>query len=85
MEGCKTGKHLFVKKNKDTVSLVHHSIKPDARTMNPQDAPPVDDFVTCRMDHYQTPSQIHASVYAKQADKERSKVTLEEEKVTIVV
>ena len=34
------------------------------------------------MDHYQTPSQVHASVYAKQADKERSTVIFEAEKVS---
>jgi hypothetical protein len=37
--------------------------------------------VDCRMDHYQTPHQVHASVYAKKVDKERSTVKLESTQV----
>jgi hypothetical protein len=62
--GCKTGKHVFVKKKKA------------------EDLPSTsEEFVKCRMDHYQTPTQVHASVYAKQADKQRSQVQFETDKV----
>jgi len=37
--------------------------------------------VQCRIDHYQTPAQVMASVYAKKCDKDRSTVTFETEKV----
>ena len=36
-----------------------------------------EEIVTCRLDHYQTPLQVHVSAFAKGADKERSKVTFE--------
>lgn len=35
----------------------------------------------CRIDHYQTPTEVHVSVFAKQADKERSSVKIESEAV----
>jgi len=38
-------------------------------------------FADCRVDHYQTPNEVHVSVFAKQADKEKSKVTVEETQV----
>lgn len=38
-------------------------------------------FTECRIDHYQTPSEVHVSVFAKQADKDRSKVIVEETQV----
>ncbi|KIJ69581.1 hypothetical protein HYDPIDRAFT_124193 [Hydnomerulius pinastri MD-312] len=38
-------------------------------------------LIDCRVDHYQTPKEVHVSVFAKQADKERSKVTVEETQV----
>ncbi|TCD66684.1 hypothetical protein EIP91_001038 [Steccherinum ochraceum] len=34
-------------------------------------------FTECRIDHYQTPSHVHVSVFAKQTDKERSTVKIE--------
>ncbi|KAJ9101869.1 hypothetical protein QFC21_003209 [Naganishia friedmannii] len=37
--------------------------------------------VDCRLDHYQTPSQVIVSAFAKGADKEKSKVTFETEKI----
>ncbi|EIW66535.1 CORD and CS domain-containing protein [Tremella mesenterica] len=33
--------------------------------------------VECRLDHYQTPMQVHVSAFAKGADKNKSKVTFE--------
>jgi len=36
---------------------------------------------TCRIDHYQTPKTVCVSVFAKKADKERSKVSFEESQV----
>lgn len=42
-----------------------------------------EDLVDCRIDHYQTPSQVHVSVFAKQTDKVASKVELGEDKVSL--
>lgn len=35
------------------------------------------------MDHYQTPREVYVSVFAKQSDKDNSKVVIEEDKVNI--
>ena len=35
----------------------------------------------CRIDHYQTPAQVMASVYAKKCDKDRSTVIFETERI----
>jgi len=40
-----------------------------------------EEFVHPRIDHYQTPGEVHISVFAKQADKERSTVVFEKERV----
>ncbi|KAJ9113847.1 hypothetical protein QFC19_000040 [Naganishia cerealis] len=40
--------------------------------------------VDCRLDHYQTPSQVIVSAFAKGADKEKSKVAFETERVSRV-
>ena len=40
-------------------------------------------MITCRIDHYQTLSDVHVSVFAKQADKERSVITFEETQVVL--
>jgi len=61
--GCKTGKHVFVKKSK------------------PSDKPSSDEFIKCRIDHYQTPTQVHVSVFAKQVDKTKSTVKFEDDKL----
>lgn len=37
--------------------------------------------VECRIDHYQTPTEVHVSVFAKQTDQERSSVRIEQDKV----
>lgn len=39
-------------------------------------------FTECRIDHYQTPADVHVSVFAKQVDKERSTVKIEENAVS---
>jgi hypothetical protein len=38
-------------------------------------------MTTCRIDHYQTRDRVHVSIFAKQADKERSQVKFEETQV----
>lgn len=38
-------------------------------------------MVNCRMDHYQTPLQVHVSAFAKGADKEKSRVMFEAQQV----
>lgn len=40
-----------------------------------------EEMTTCRIDHYQTVDQVHVSVFAKQADKERSAISMGDEKV----
>ncbi|KZS99397.1 CS-domain-containing protein, partial [Laetiporus sulphureus 93-53] len=56
IQGCKTGRHVFIPKNRDAA---------------------VEQFTDCRIDHYQTPTTVHVSVFAKQADQERSTVKIE--------
>jgi hypothetical protein len=41
------------------------------------------ELVQSRIDHYQTPSQVHVSVYAKQVDKSTSSVKIEEQAVSL--
>ncbi|WWD16509.1 hypothetical protein CI109_100936 [Kwoniella shandongensis] len=40
-----------------------------------------EELVTCRLDHYQTPLQVHVSAFAKGADKEKSKVVFESQQL----
>ncbi|KAG8816520.1 hypothetical protein FRC19_011983, partial [Serendipita sp. 401] len=40
-----------------------------------------EELVQCRIDHYQTPGQIRATVYAKKCDQDRSTITFESERV----
>ncbi|THH20353.1 hypothetical protein EW146_g966 [Bondarzewia mesenterica] len=42
-----------------------------------------EELVDCRVDHYQTPTTVHVSVFAKQADSTRSTVKFEEERVSL--
>ncbi|KZS99128.1 CS-domain-containing protein [Sistotremastrum niveocremeum HHB9708] len=45
----------------------------------PQSKPgQVEELVNCRIDHYQTPTAVHVSIFAKKVDKEKSKVVLDE-------
>jgi hypothetical protein len=52
--------------------------------MVPTNAPQqeAEEAVNCRIDHYQTPSTVYVTVFAKQTDKERSMVKIEENEVT---
>ncbi|KAF9820119.1 hypothetical protein IEO21_01552 [Rhodonia placenta] len=38
-------------------------------------------FTECRIDHYQTPTDVHVSVFAKQADRERSTIKIEDNSI----
>jgi len=40
-----------------------------------------EEVVNCRIDHYQTPGTVHVTVFAKQTDKERSIVKIEENEI----
>jgi hypothetical protein len=40
-----------------------------------------EELIDCRYDHYQTCTDVHLAIYAKQVDKERSKVQFEENSV----
>jgi len=40
-----------------------------------------EEMVDCRIDHYQTSSEVHMSIFAKKADQERSTVKLDETQV----
>lgn len=37
--------------------------------------------VSCRLDHYQTPREVHVSVFAKQADKEKSSIHIGSDRI----
>ncbi|KAG0705347.1 chord-domain-containing protein, partial [Suillus ampliporus] len=45
--------------------------------------PQAEQFTDCRVDHYQTPKEVHISVFAKQADKEKSAVAIEENQIHV--
>ncbi|KAA1474855.1 chord-domain-containing protein [Dentipellis sp. KUC8613] len=40
-----------------------------------------EELASCRIDHYQTPNAVHVTVFAKQADKERSSIAFEENQI----
>ncbi|WVR03801.1 hypothetical protein IAU60_000796 [Kwoniella sp. DSM 27419] len=40
-----------------------------------------EEIVNCRLDHYQTPLQVHVSAFAKGADKEKSRVTFDNQEI----
>lgn len=40
-------------------------------------------MVKCRIDHYQTPGEVHVSVYAKKADKEKSSIAFETNQASV--
>jgi len=45
--------------------------------------PVTEEAIACRVDHYQTIDQVHVSVFAKQADKARSVIKIEDTQVTL--
>ncbi|RDX56576.1 chord-domain-containing protein [Lentinus brumalis] len=53
-----------------------HVFVPKARPKSQQE-----EFTQCRIDHYQTPREVHASVFAKKADPEISSIKIEENQV----
>ncbi|GAA5977965.1 hypothetical protein JCM10908_004179 [Rhodotorula pacifica] len=61
IEGCRTGRHLFVGPKKSAEEEEE------------------EELVECRVDHYQTPSQVIVSVFGKQANKDASGVKFEAE------
>ncbi|KAG8715535.1 hypothetical protein FRC11_003286 [Ceratobasidium sp. 423] len=44
---------------------------------------PTEEIVKSRIDHYQTPTEVRVSVYAKQVDQSRSTVVLESDKIIL--
>lgn len=81
IEGCQTGRHCFTPVvTESKVGLVSQSLHAwifiGMKT---------EEKVDCRIDHYQTPDQVHVSVFAKQVDKERSTVKFEADKVSLTV
>jgi len=44
---------------------------------------PVEESVDCRIDHYQTQSEVHVSVFAKKVDQERSVVKFDETQIHV--
>lgn len=66
IEGCRTGRHLFVGPKKST------------------EEEEKEELVECRVDHYQTPTQVIVSVFGKQANKETSAVKFEAEAVSLL-
>ncbi|CAE6460757.1 unnamed protein product [Rhizoctonia solani] len=44
---------------------------------------PAEEIVKSRIDHYQTPTEVRVSVYAKQVDQSRSTVVLETDKIVL--
>jgi len=45
------------------------------------DVPQAEESVDCRIDHYQTSSEVHVSVFAKKVDQERSTIKFDETQV----
>jgi hypothetical protein len=43
-----------------------------------------EEMAKCRVDHYQTLNEVHVSVFAKAANKEQSKIEIEESKVSSI-
>ncbi|CAG8769502.1 9730_t:CDS:2, partial [Acaulospora colombiana] len=66
IEGCKTGKHVFVKKKRTD-----------------ETGAPTEELIQCRIDHYQTPGQVLATIYAKKCSQADSEITFEPTRVHI--
>jgi len=44
-----------------------------------------EEVVNCRVDHYQTLDKVHVSIFAKQADEERSMIKFDEFQINITL
>jgi len=55
-----------------------HVFAPKASAAKPEES-----LVESRIDHYQTPTEVRVSIFAKQADQTRSTVVLEEDKIIL--
>lgn len=79
--GCKTGRHVFVKKAKSTVSWGVVFFRGIVGSLKEMLQDPVEELVKARVDHYQTLDKVHVSVFAKKVDASSSEVKFEDEKV----
>lgn len=87
IEGCAEGRHLFVPKSKAIVrdtraELTTFAGFADILAPNALPSQQAEETVNCRIDHYQTPSTVYVTVFAKQTDKGRSSVKIEDNEVT---
>ncbi|KAI0709446.1 chord-domain-containing protein [Earliella scabrosa] len=55
-----------------------HVFVPKARPASQEE-----EFTQCRIDHYQTPTEVHASIFAKKADPDTSTIRIEESEVFV--
>lgn len=79
IQGCKTGRHLFAPRVTDIPVRVT-----DLRNFKKYlfwCLVQAEESVECRIDHYQTSSEVHVSVFAKKVDQEHSKVKFDETQV----
>lgn len=88
--GCTQGRHLFApKSNASAVRIIRLLPRSTdyARTgyaSTNQLQSQAEEFADCRIDHYQTPTNVNVSVFARQVDKERSTIVFESEMVLLV-
>lgn len=78
IEGCTTGRHLFVGPKRDEVGPLFVTCAMVADVRETQE-----ELVFCRIDHYQTPLQVHVSAFAKGADKARSSITFQPQNLVL--
>ncbi|TFY80718.1 hypothetical protein EWM64_g3294 [Hericium alpestre] len=83
IEGCKQGRHVFVPKSKG--DLVCRPVILRSEIVADVHVKAAEELTTCRIDHYQTPNAVHVTVFAKQADQQRSSVVFEENQVHLDV
>lgn len=87
--GCTHGRHLFAPKSSVStvrVILLLHLFHLPCLSRGYDwliNRPQTEEFIDCRIDHYQTPATVHVSIFAKQVNKERSAVIFESEKVSL--
>jgi hypothetical protein len=83
IEGCKTGKHLFAKKARLGAACIICLSSIWRRILIMHIQAPGGEIVKCRIDHYQTPGEVHVTVYAKKADKEKSSISFDTDQARI--